>query len=82
MSGHLLSRHGVRRNPCPIARGAPVARGRLGWLGWLALMLRAVETRRQLAEMDDRMLKDIGISRCDALIEAERAPWDAGPRWM
>jgi uncharacterized protein YjiS (DUF1127 family) len=46
----------------------------------LRAMLRAVRTRRQLAEMDDRMLRDIGISRLDALREAERAPWDLTPR--
>jgi uncharacterized protein YjiS (DUF1127 family) len=39
-------------------------------------MLRAAMTRRQLAEMDDRMLKDIGISRIDAMLEADRLPWD------
>ena len=39
-------------------------------------MLRAAITRRQLAEMDDRMLKDIGISRLDAQCEADRLPWD------
>ena len=39
-------------------------------------MLRAALTRRQLAAMDDRMLKDIGISRADALLEADRLPWD------
>ena len=39
-------------------------------------MLRAAITRRQLAHMDDRMLKDIGISRLDALCEADRLPWD------
>lgn len=33
-------------------------------------------TRRQLAEMDDRMLSDLGISRSDALAEADRLPWD------
>jgi uncharacterized protein YjiS (DUF1127 family) len=46
------------------------------WLGWLATMLRAIETRRELARMDDRMLKDIGVSRADAEREATRAPWD------
>jgi uncharacterized protein YjiS (DUF1127 family) len=39
-------------------------------------MLRAVATRRDLAAMDDRMLSDIGLSRVDALREAERLPWD------
>ena len=46
----------------------------------LRAMLRAIRTRRQLAEMDDRMLRDIGISRLDALHEAERLPWDLTPR--
>ena len=51
---------------------APAKPPRLG----LRAMWRAIQTRRQLAEMDDRMLRDIGISRADALHEAERAPWD------
>jgi len=46
----------------------------------LWLMLRAIWTRRQLAEMDDRILRDIGISRVDALREADRLPWDLTPR--
>jgi uncharacterized protein YjiS (DUF1127 family) len=53
--------------------------GLRGLPAWRA-MLRAALTRRQLAEMDDRMLRDIGISRADALHEAERAPWDLGRR--
>ena len=49
---------------------------------WTALgeMARARRTRRLLAEMDDRMLADIGIGRGDALMEASRAPWDLGSR--
>jgi len=49
---------------------------------WTALaeMARARQTRRLLAEMDDRMLADIGIGRGDALMEASRAPWDVGSR--
>ena len=35
---------------------------------------RAIASRRRLAEMDDRMLADIGISRAEALAEAGRAP--------
>ena len=46
----------------------------------LRSMWRALQTRRQLAEMDDRMLRDIGISRVDALREADRLPWDLIPR--
>ncbi|MBK1659506.1 DUF1127 domain-containing protein [Paracraurococcus ruber] len=42
----------------------------------LRAMWRAMQTRRDLARMDDRMLRDIGISRLDALREADRLPWD------
>lgn len=42
-------------------------------------MLRAVATRRDLLELEDRMLRDIGIGRAEALAEARRAPWDLGP---
>lgn len=44
----------------------------------LQRMHRAIETRRTLAALDDRMLKDIGIGRAEALAEAGRAPWDLG----
>ncbi len=68
MSGFVLTRS--RSASC----GVRVAKG--GWLAWLAAAMRAIETRRHLAQMDDRMLKDIGISRTEALEEARRAPWD------
>lgn len=50
-----------------------------GWLAWLRRLLQAVESRRHLAEMDARMLADIGISRAEAMTEASRAPWDLAP---
>jgi len=50
-----------------------------GWLGFLARLVETIETRRTLAGLDDRMLSDIGLSRADALREAERRPWDVGP---
>ncbi|NKC32444.1 DUF1127 domain-containing protein [Roseomonas sp. BU-1] len=46
----------------------------------MGVMLRIITTRRQLAAMDDRMLKDIGLSRADAVYESGRLPWDIGPR--
>lgn len=49
------------------------------WTAWMQVVLRTVTTRRQLAQMDDRMLRDIGLSRSDALREADRAPWDIDP---
>lgn len=49
---------------------------------WAMLMemRRARRTRRLLAEMDDRLLSDIGIGRGEALMEASRPPWDIGRR--
>ena len=41
----------------------------------LARAWRNFTTRRDLAEMDDRMLKDLGISRAQAHFEANRSIW-------
>jgi uncharacterized protein YjiS (DUF1127 family) len=49
------------------------------WLRGLEGMVRAIKSRRQLAQMDDRLLADIGISRAEALREAARPPWDLAP---
>jgi len=58
----------------PVARRRPVSvvavvRDRL------ARAWRNFTTRRDLAEMDDRMLKDLGISRAQAHFEANRSIW-------
>jgi uncharacterized protein YjiS (DUF1127 family) len=63
--------------PSLILRGAGPRRE--GLLAWLHRALQAIESRRQLAAMDPRMLADIGISRAEALEEARRAPWDLAP---
>jgi uncharacterized protein YjiS (DUF1127 family) len=47
----------------------------------IAALLRWQELARQrraLLHMDDHMLKDIGLSRADAVREAERPFWDEG----
>jgi uncharacterized protein YjiS (DUF1127 family) len=67
------------------ARALPAARPakagvREGWLGWLAAMLRAIESRRRLTDMDERMLRDIGVTSSQAFEEASRAPWDLATR--
>lgn len=71
MSGHALSRPLLRR----VAH-----RQKAGWLTWLAEAMRTIETRGHLAEMDTRMLKDIGVTRGQAEAEASRAPWDLALR--
>ena len=41
--------------------------------------IRAYTSRRYLAEMDDRTLADLGISRAQAQFEASRRIWDITP---
>lgn len=56
---------------------------RRGVSGAASVVLRWQELardRRRLQEMDERMLKDIGISRADALHEASRPFWDGPAR--
>ena len=45
-------------------------------LSWIARFWRAYETRRQLRELDAHLLRDIGVTRRDAQLEAARKPWD------
>ncbi|MCW3473161.1 DUF1127 domain-containing protein [Limobrevibacterium gyesilva] len=56
-----------------------VAEGVRGALerGWamLRIWIRVLSTRRDLAEMDDRMLSDLGISRAQADFELSQTPW-------
>jgi uncharacterized protein YjiS (DUF1127 family) len=74
MSGHVI--HNVT-----LARGAAANRRapRTQWLAVFARMIRAIEERRLLATLDDRMLADVGLNRVDATREAARAPWDLTP---
>lgn len=62
---------------------APLARSPLNWTrgpaGVITFILHAREItrqRRQLMALDDRALKDIGLSRADACREASRQWWD------
>ncbi len=56
-----------------------------GWAWWatfravLRRQVHLIQSRRQLALADDRMLADIGISRAQARFEASRPWWDAEP---
>ncbi len=46
----------------------------------VAAMFQARHTRRLLAEMDGRLLADIGASHSDAQMEAARPFWDVSPK--
>ena len=48
-------------------------------LAWAA---RVANQRRALRELDDQQLKDIGLTRADALREAGRGFWDVPSRAM
>ncbi|MBR9970984.1 DUF1127 domain-containing protein [Magnetospirillum sulfuroxidans] len=49
----------------------PIIRGIDAVMTWI----ERAQQRRALARLDDRLLRDIGISRADALREADRAAW-------
>lgn len=38
-------------------------------------------SRRGLARLDDHLLRDIGLTRTEAMAEASRAAWDAPWHW-
>jgi uncharacterized protein YjiS (DUF1127 family) len=46
----------------------------------LALWIARAGERRQLVELEHHLLKDIGITRYGAYIEARRAPWEGEER--
>ncbi len=58
---------------------APLRVLRFG-LARLQAVRQAVRERRALAQMDERMLADIGLSRAQAEVEINRKPWDIASR--
>ena len=56
------------------SRTAGIGEGLFSLIGeWL----RRIESRRELADLGDRALRDIGITRVDAMREAEKPFWRA-----
>ncbi|ABV94511.1 conserved hypothetical protein [Dinoroseobacter shibae DFL 12 = DSM 16493] len=47
----------------------------------LSALVGLWRTRRALRDLDDRMLRDIGVSRSEALTEARRPIWDVPTGW-
>lgn len=65
----------------PASRATP-GRWRPRSAGWLTRLLAAVAAqsqRRGLAYLDDAILRDIGLTRDEALREATRGFWDWDP---
>lgn len=71
MSAHLRTR------PLALLRSAALSRLPARLLAAFAL----ARSRHDLRKLDDRLLRDIGLTRAEALSEAERAPWDAPAHW-
>ena len=64
----------------PAIQGASTVRApqfsrRGGWIAWTRAFAGRYHERRLLEELDDRALRDIGISRSQALAEAAKPFW-------
>jgi len=57
-------------------------RGRLSLLSRFLDSGALARQRRHLAELDDAILRDIGLTRDQALREARRPRWDAPRHWQ
>jgi uncharacterized protein YjiS (DUF1127 family) len=79
MSGHVIPNSALARRDISATRRVPaklwMTKGWMTWFGTVARMVRAIEERRILSTLDDRMLSDIGLNRLEAEREATRAPW-------
>ncbi|WP_068113843.1 DUF1127 domain-containing protein [Tropicimonas marinistellae] len=53
-----------------------------GFVRQLIAMVALHKQRRDLARLDDRALRDIGISRYEASVEANRSVWDVPQHWL
>jgi len=54
-----------------VGRAGPAA----GLLAWIRTMLARAQQRRELFELDDTLLRDIGINRLEARAEAAKPLW-------
>ncbi|SDE19438.1 DUF1127 domain-containing protein [Ruegeria marina] len=54
---------------------------RASWRGYPRRLAALWRQRRALANLDDRALEDIGLSRAQADAEARRPFWDAPDFW-
>ncbi|HVG48061.1 MAG TPA: DUF1127 domain-containing protein, partial [Rubellimicrobium sp.] len=57
-------------------------RGRPGLLGRFVAIMALRRSRRRLCDLDDYMLRDIGLTRTQARSEATRPVWDVPAHWL
>ncbi|MBP1806240.1 DUF1127 domain-containing protein [Rubellimicrobium aerolatum] len=60
----------------------PLARPRPAPLARLLAMLAAARSHRQLGRLDDRLLRDVGLTRADARRDTGLPPWNAPGHWL
>lgn len=58
-----------------------MARSRPSLMSRLKAAIGLSRQRARLAQLDDATLRDIGITRAEAMHEAKRAFWDAPDNW-
>ena len=74
MSNVLM--HGSHRHGRAIARYPKTGSSTLStFFGTARMWMARIRQRRQLVELDDRTLRDIGVSRDEALREAAKPFW-------
>jgi hypothetical protein len=57
-------------------------RGSPGPLGRLLAGMAFGRSRRRLGDLDDHLLRDIGLTRAQARQEATRPAWNAPTHWL
>ncbi|MCW8943696.1 MAG: DUF1127 domain-containing protein [Sedimenticola sp.] len=60
-----------------IAQPIPVQARRQPFMTYLSIWIERTRQRRALLRLNDRMLSDIGRSRCEAEAEANKPFWKA-----
>ena len=63
------------------ARSAAASPRRRGFAERLMAALAINRQRRALADLDDSMLEDLGLTRSEAEAEARRRTWDVPAHW-
>jgi uncharacterized protein YjiS (DUF1127 family) len=74
----------MQARPLALPLSARLRRAATGLVRLPARVLSAAalaRSRRSLAGLDDHLLRDIGLTRAEALKEAARKDWDAPSHW-